>query len=214
MDMKRRIIVISHDSPTRGDFMLKDLPGAGRVDELVRCVTATLLISNDVRRDSEIFLVMRNEDVTRIVRFQGGAIKNLNPDERSTAMLLQKTLKEESFLFEKEVHAGISLVPGDMKELLERTGESFCVVHLVENGEDAYSPLVRDTLSEAAGAREGIAVVLSDRLDLTPGEERFVSEISDFSMSVGPIALQTHQVITVFHNMLDRVFFSLNNHIY
>ena len=120
-------------------------------------------------------------------------------------MLLRKTLKEESFFFEKEVHAGISLVPGTMEELLERTGNSYCVVHLVENGEDAYSPLVRDTLSEAAGVREGIAVVLSDRLDLSQGEEKLVSEISDFSMSMGPTSLQTHQVITVFHNMMDRL---------
>jgi len=205
MGMKRRIIVISHDSPVRGDFMLKDLPGAGRVDELIRCITASLLISNGVRRDSEVFLVMRNGDETRIVRFRGAYIKNLNPDEWSTAMLLQKTLKEESFLFEKEVHEGISLVPGGMEELLERTGKSYCIVHLVEKGEDAFSALVRDTLSKAAGVREGIAVVLSDRLDMSPGEEKFVSEISDISMSVGPTSLQTHQVITVFHNMMDRM---------
>ena len=129
MQMRRRIIVICHDSPIKGDFILKDLPGAGRVDELVRCVTASLLISNDVRTDTEIFLVMQRGDETRLVRFMGGAIRNLNPDERTTAMLLRKALKEESFLFEKEVHAGISLVPGDLKDLLERTKERYRMVH-------------------------------------------------------------------------------------
>ena len=205
MDMRRRIIVICHASPIKGDFILKDLPGAGRVDELVRCVTASLLISNDVRRCTEIFLEMQSEGETRIVRFRGEVIKNLNPDERTTAMLLKKALMEESFLFEKEVHKGISLVPGDLRELLERTKERCRMVHLVEDGADAFSASVRERLSDAVQAREGIAVMLSDRLDLTPGEAEMVSEITDISLSVGPTSLQAHQVITVFHNLLDRV---------
>ena len=255
METKRTFVVIAHDSPVRGDFSLKDLPGAGRVDELARCITSALLISNDIRKDTSIILVLQKGNESKVVRFDGERMKHLNPDERTTAILLQKALKEEIFIFEKEVLTGITLVPGDGKDLLEKLREMSSIIHLIEGGRDAFERSVMDeilgycqwcearqnveafrvtprkgwmcrkyikihsltmfaesqpggTYSAESIERNGeIVIVLSDRKDLSQDEKEFVKEISDLSISLGPLSLQSHQAITIMNNLLDREFF-------
>jgi tRNA (pseudouridine54-N1)-methyltransferase len=45
----RQFVVVGHDAPTTDDFSLDDLPGAGRLDVLCRCITAALLLSHGIR---------------------------------------------------------------------------------------------------------------------------------------------------------------------
>lgn len=80
----RTFIIAGHGKNTDGDFTLNDLAGsAGRIDVLLRCISASFLISNGIRRDTDVYLCLSG-DMTRTVRLVGEELKYLNPDERST----------------------------------------------------------------------------------------------------------------------------------
>ena len=89
-----RFIVLGHRAYTTGDFKLDDIcGGAGRLDILVRCVNSAFFLSHDLRKDSEIYLVLEGgTDAPKTVRFYGPDMKYLNPDERSTASLIRNAL--------------------------------------------------------------------------------------------------------------------------
>src|SRR5660398_300591 len=69
----RQFIIVGHKAATSGDFTLEDMPGsAGRIDILARCVTAAFVTSFDIRRDTQVCLVLLGEpDPPKIIRFDG-----------------------------------------------------------------------------------------------------------------------------------------------
>ncbi|MDP6155143.1 MAG: hypothetical protein QF682_03280 [Candidatus Thermoplasmatota archaeon] len=205
MKARRIFIVIGHDLPLDGTFSLEDLPGSGRIDEIARCVTAALLVSNGIRREAVILLVLQGDGDTKVVEFQGKNMKNLNPDERSTAALIRIALKEEIFIFEKKVLPGIKLIPGDLRTLIEKIDESSYVVHLHEDGGDAFNMCVTDLIKTSMNDKQTLLIILSDNLDLSSEEAEIISEIPPFPLSLGPVSLQSHQAILVMHNLLDRL---------
>ena len=76
--------IVGHLARTDGDFSLNDLPGAGRMDVLCRCVNASLFLSHNLRRDADCSLVLLGgPKEPKTVQFRGNAIRSLSPDERS-----------------------------------------------------------------------------------------------------------------------------------
>ena len=52
-------VILGHRVNTDGLFSLNDLSGStGRLDILLRCVNAAFHLSNDIRKDVEVFLVL------------------------------------------------------------------------------------------------------------------------------------------------------------
>jgi len=90
----KRFIIIGHRASTDGSFNLNDLCGsAGRLDVLIRCIGAALLLSNDIRRDVEIYLLLLGKPRPPIcISVSGATVRYLNPDERSTGALLRNAL--------------------------------------------------------------------------------------------------------------------------
>ena len=72
----------------------------GRVDVWCRCVTAGLYLSDDVRRDTVVHLVMQSDDLAscRLVSVDGARVEGLAPAEKNVALLLQRF----DFAFEVE----------------------------------------------------------------------------------------------------------------
>ena len=78
----------------------------GRVDVWCRCVTAGLYLSDDVRRDAEVVLVLippvRSSSAdaapgpVRSVRVRGDAVRGLAPAEARVAALLQRAMQHAS----------------------------------------------------------------------------------------------------------------------
>jgi len=88
----RNIIVLSHNvSQTVADglFDVNNLL-TGRVDVLTRCVNSAIWVSNGIRKDTAIFLMLFPHNIT--IEIQGETICGLNPDERTMALYLQRTL--------------------------------------------------------------------------------------------------------------------------
>jgi tRNA pseudouridine-54 N-methylase len=88
----RNIIILSHNvsqDVADGLFDVNNLL-TGRIDVLARCVNSALWVSNGIRKDTSVFLMLFPHNIT--IEIQGDSVQNLNPDERTMALFLQRTL--------------------------------------------------------------------------------------------------------------------------
>lgn len=188
----RRFVVVGHDAPTSPDFSLSDLAGgAGRLDVLCRCVSAALLISHGVRADASVWLVLRDA-VT--VRFDGGSVRNLAPDERAVAGLLRTALEAADRAVGArwvESSPGVAVSSQDLAAALEAAVGP--VVELHEDG----APVT------AFAPPEEATFVLSDHRDLTAAERSRLDAVADARLRLGPTRLHADQAITLAHHYLD-----------
>ena len=88
----RNIVILSHGSSQDVAVGLFDDRNLlhGRVDVLARCITSSLFISNRLRSDTSVFILLSPHNVT--VEISGSRCAGLNPDERTAALMLQRTL--------------------------------------------------------------------------------------------------------------------------
>lgn len=195
--VRRRFLLLVHRAPPDGDFTLNDLAGAGgRMDAVAGVVTATFLLSNGMRRDTELTLLFL-ADPTRVlaVRMDGRKLKYLNPDERSTAALVKNSLvkywaRPEA---ETETSPGIVVALTDLARELRRFTSFPSPVWLVEDG------------GEWVPAEEGaVSVVLSDPHEPSPAERTLLAEHFPRRVSLGPRSLHSSHCIALVHNLLDR----------
>jgi tRNA (pseudouridine54-N1)-methyltransferase len=189
----RQFLVVGHEAPTDADFSLSDLPGAGRLDALCRCVTASLLLSHGIREDARVRIVLADEYTLRV---EGSAVRRLNPDERSTAALVRTALEQRR---EAVGHVPVETSPG---VFLTRRGFEETLAAAAEEG---------TVLELAADGRPATAVeppvdpvfVLSDHRALTDREAALVADRAADRVSLGPERLHGDDAIAVAHNWLD-----------
>ena len=89
---QRNIIVLCHNvsqDVVDGFFDVNTLL-THRIDVLARCINSALWVSNGIRKNTNIFLMLFPHNLTIEVR--GCDVHDLNPDERTTALCLQQTL--------------------------------------------------------------------------------------------------------------------------
>lgn len=188
----RQFVVLGHDAPMTPDFPLDDLPSAaGRLDVLCRCVNSAVFLSHDIREDVRVHLVLQDEFT---VTFDGGSVRRLNPDERSTAALVRKALEstdEAIGHMPAEPAPGVELRRMGFEATLDRVGGTVVELH------EAGDPVVeRDPIAKPT-------FVLSDHRDFTDEESRLLAEQSDARVRLGPRRLHADHAITVAHNWLD-----------
>lgn len=196
----RRFVLIGQTASASGDFSVEDLPGSsGRLDVLLRCVRAALLVSHGLRRDVQLYLVLRGGVASPVLlRINGQSAKFLRPDERSLATLVKKTLLAlpapgDSFV---EVRPGLELRSGDVPEILAEVGDARCFV-LHEQGDDVrHEASINDDAWYFIGDHLGFDVVSLALLE-RHGCRR---------ISVGPLSLHSDDVVSLISNELDRRF--------
>ena len=184
-----RFLITGHHACTDGDFSLNDLPGSGgRMDVLCRCVTSSLFLSHDLRRDVECYLVLAGDPHSpRTLLFRGSEIRYLSPDERSAGSLIKKALGTICGDLFRESSPGVYIRRGGLERLLR---EHPCAV-LDEDGDDIrHAEFLPDVF------------VLSDHLDFTPDERELLAGLPAYS--VGPRPLHADHAITVLLNEVDR----------
>ena len=194
----RRIVLLSHRTPVSGAFSLNDLAGGGgRMDEIARCVSTAFLVSNDLRRDTEVTILFAQAPPprSRRIRVTGSRIRYLNPDERSTAALLKNALVR-SIPLEHDVEASPGLVVGpvDPLEELRRLVAGPGCYWLAEDGRPAEEFEVPDPST----------VVLGDADDPTPEEQEVLRAAGLPKLSFGPRPLRASQCIDIWQHLLDR----------
>jgi tRNA (pseudouridine54-N1)-methyltransferase len=194
----RQILLLIHRVPVDGEFTLNDLAGGGgRMDEVARTVSTGFTVSNDLRRDTEMTLLFagNGRHAPRRIRIEGGRLRYLNPDERSTAALLKNALvRSRSLDREIESSPGIWVGPIEPIAELERVLRLPGAVWLTESG----TPLRSYAFSEL-----GVVAVLSDPDDPTEPERGLLERSQVPRLTVGPKALRTSQVVDILHNECD-----------
>jgi tRNA (pseudouridine54-N1)-methyltransferase len=196
----RRFVLLVHKVPVSGAFTLNDLAGgAGRMDEVARAVSTAFTLSNDLRHDTQMTVLFPAAGPVgaRKITIDGGRIRYLNPDERSTAALLKNALVR-SLPIDHAVEASPGMVVAPVADpLAELSGatEGGRALWLTESGAD---------LRTATFDPSDVTAILSDPFDPTPAEEERLRSSSIPQVSVGPRSLRTSQVIDAFHNELDR----------
>jgi tRNA (pseudouridine54-N1)-methyltransferase len=195
----RRFVVVGQTASASGDFSIEDLPSSGgRIDVLLRCVRAALLVSHGVRREVIVYLVLRGSArAPRVLRISGHDAQFLRPDERSLALLVKKALAVPtlsgagSFV---DVKPGLSVAEGDVECVLADAAgaTAYC---LAEDG--------LDLREEALDAADNL-FLLGDHLGLDAATRRRLSALPCRVVSVGPMSLHSDDVVTLVTNELDR----------
>ena len=190
----RRFLVVAHEVPTDDAFPLDDLPGAGgRVDLLCRCVGAAFLLSHALREDVRLFLVVRDE---LTIRFDGATLRNLAPDERSTAARIRDAIaaREEAIGHQPaSVSPGVETYRRGLEPTLRDLAADATVVVLHEDGDPVVD--VRPPADPL--------FVLSDHRAFADREADLLASVADRRVRLGPETLHADQAITVAHNWLD-----------
>ena len=184
---ERNFVIIGHRARTEADWKLDDLcGGAGRLDVLVRCVTASLWKSHGIRRNTDVWLLLKgppNAPIT--VHFSGQKIRYLNPDERSTAALIRNGLiKYKNNKKAMETSPGITMERIDLSDILERLPNP---ILLNEKGTD-----------ELCSAK---TFILGDDKDPTDDEMKTLQNLPQACL--GKESLLSSACITLIHHRLD-----------
>ncbi len=193
----RRFVVIGQQATVSAELSLANLPASsGRLDVLLRCLRAALLVSHGVRRDAVVYLVLLGgPDAPRTVRVEGAEAKFVRPDERSLAVLVQKALAKplvgEGFTTFRH---GIAVAPRGLEGVLEDLGEGALYV-LDERGED-----MRGVALEG----ERPVFFLGDHLGFDEGTRAALAGRRARTLRVGPVSLHAEDAIAVVMNELDR----------
>ncbi len=186
----RRFLILGHKAAVDPGFTLNDLPGgAGRLDVLCRAIGASLFLSHGIRRDVETNLLLQGKIHLRI---SGEFVKRLNPDERSTAALIQHALKA---LADEEVQStpGVFVARRSLPDVIDRflMDEASPIV-LHEEGDPA----------ETFSFPRDPAFILSDHMEFSEHEQALLSDFP--RISLGSRVLHTSHAITIVHYLLDQ----------
>ena len=192
----RYFVIVGHKAVTTGDFKLDDIAGgAGRLDILVRCVNSAFFLSHDIRKDTELFLVLQGgDDPPKTVRFAGAELRYLNPDERSTSSLIRNALMKKMEGEEIRSSPGIYVSRMSFADVVSALSEKGKLVYLKEDG----------TEFRGSGIPENPVFIISDNKDLSDEEERIISEQNPDKVSIGPYSLHADHCIIIVHNEMDR----------
>ena len=198
----RQFVVIGHDVPADPDAIsLSDLPGAGRLDLLCRCVSAGVFLSHGIREDVRVHLVAADEFT---VSFDADTLRHLHPDERNVGARIRDALDAQD---DAIGHMPAAVSPGVD---LRRMGLDATLDRLLDGGGGGASAdptLVQlhedvDPLVDAAPPTDPV-FVLSDHNDFTDAERDLLAERADRRVRVGPKRLHADHTVTVVHNWLD-----------
>jgi tRNA (pseudouridine54-N1)-methyltransferase len=193
-----RFVVVGRRARASADFSLEDLPGSsGRLDVLLGCVRAALLVSHGVRRNAVVYLVLGGGPrAPRVLRVDGADVKFLRPDERSLAILARKVLAYEgSAPGFAEARPGVALAPGGLEVALADLGAG-AIYLLDRDGQD---------LRDAAGIEDRRAVfVLGDDSGLDVETRENLAQRGARTLGVGPLGLHAEDVVAIVANEVDR----------
>lgn len=195
----RSFVVIGQTAAASADFRLDDLPGSsGRLDVLLRCIRAALLVSHGLRRDVRVYLVLRGGAAApRVLRIDSNTAKFVRPDERSLALLVQKTLAAAplglgaAFV---ELRPGLALAQGDLDCIFPDLRDAPLYV-LDEGASDL----------RASSPRADGAFFLGDHLGFTTADRQTLEMQGARALSVGPTSLHSDDVIAIVSNELERL---------
>ncbi|NOY11009.1 MAG: tRNA (pseudouridine(54)-N(1))-methyltransferase TrmY [Archaeoglobi archaeon] len=192
--MSRTFVIIASKAVTT-PFNLNDLAGsAGRMDLVCRFISQSLFISHGVRRDSTAYAVLKGPpEPVKILRFEGGEVRYLAPDERNIAGMINKALKAEVRRGWTRVSPGVYVSRMGLADLLEELSERGRIYYLREDGVDVDGVELINPV-----------FVAGDHTGVSPEDEEIILERCSEIVSLGKVPYQADQCVTILNYLLDR----------
>jgi tRNA (pseudouridine54-N1)-methyltransferase len=193
----RRFVVIGQRARGSPDFSLDDLPGtSGRLDVLLRCVRAALLVSHGMRRDTTAYLVLLGDPrVPKTLRFDGACARFIRPEERSAGVLVKKMLaagrEGPGFV---TMRPGIAISHGGLAAALADVAGA--TPYVVEEG----APDIRGA---AIDTRDAVFFV-GDHLGFDDTVRAQLAAKGAIPLGLGPVSVHAEDAVTLVANELDR----------
>lgn len=191
----RSFLIIGNDAVTE-PFSLNDIPGAGRMDILCRCVSQALFLSHSIRKDVEIFLLLLGKpDPPKAIRIVSNEIRRMSPDERNIAGHIRRALGVKLAKNWTETNSGIFVARKSLEELLSELSKRYSVYYLREDGReiDEVVSFIKDPL-----------FVLGDHKGVKSDDESIILNFATMIVSVSKLSLMAEQCIVITHHKLDK----------
>lgn len=193
----RGFLVIGNEAVTE-PFNLSDLPGAGRMDILCRCVSQALFLSHSIRKGVEVYLLLLGEpDPPRVIRIRSDELRRMSPDERNIAGHIRKALSVKPSKHWIETNSGIHVAKKSLKDILIELSNSYEIYYLREDGKD---------IREEVKKMKNPLFVLGDHIGVKKLEEDVVLEFATGILSVSKLSLMAEQCVAIANYELDRAF--------
>jgi len=179
-------------------FNLNDLPAAGRMDVVCRCISNALFVSNVIRDDTVFHAELGGPTKPpRLISFYGSEIESMAPDERNVASKISLALKSGMNLKrneEKEALPGIRIASKSFEKFIEEKMGTTQLIYLHPEGMDI----------RRFDLKKDVCFVLGDQKGLPKNTERLLDRLNIARVSIGgPLYLSSH-VVVVCQNELDR----------
>lgn len=194
----REFILLALKAKTSPDFNAERLPEEGRLDLVCRTVSNTLWLSNDLRRDTTIHVVMTGpKDPPKIISFNGERLRGLEPDEKSIAHAIKSALKAGLKLnLNEEIEAapGITVAKKAFETLLKEKAITNQLVYLHPKGKDLRN----------FEFRENPTFIFGDYIGIPKNTQKLIKRLGAEDISLGPRVLFASHCSIIIHNELDR----------
>ncbi len=184
-----RIFMLFAQKATIEPFPLNNMPGAGRMDIIARCVTSALWVSHGIRRDTKIYCFLLKG---KTVLFDGNLVRRLSPDERSVGSWLNKALAKECKNKWNKVQEGIFVSEEPIENIIKDVSKGKQIFILDENGTD-----IREVKFE-----KHVVFLIGDHIGIPKQIEKVLGKIEKISLCKKSYLASS--CISIVHNEIDR----------
>jgi len=188
MVMTRTFILYSHG--TTDNFDLDKLYESGRIDIVCRCVLTSLWISEAMRKDTQIIVVLNSGRKPPVsIKFDGNKMVGVEPSERSIALTIKKALDTVKDKEWTNVQTGVSVSRKSFQEIIKDSKNIFLL--------DAKGKHISDFKPENP------TFVIGDNMGIPKNEKTFVLR-KGTKISLGNKVYLASSVVAVVHWILDQ----------
>ncbi|MBU3896886.1 MAG: tRNA (pseudouridine(54)-N(1))-methyltransferase TrmY [Nanoarchaeota archaeon] len=186
--MTRTFIMYSHG--TTDDFNIDHLYESGRIDVICRCVLGALWVSEAMRKDTQIIVILNSGKRPPVsIKFDGNKMIGIEPSERSIALVIKKSLNTVKDKEWTNVQTGISVSRKSFQDLIKEAKNIFI---LSVKGSQTTSLKV-----------ENPTFVLGDNKGIPKNEESFALRKGE-RISLGSRTYLASSIVSTVHWLLDQ----------
>lgn len=199
--MIREFILRARKARTDPFFNLNDLPGSGgRMDLVARCISSALFISDNIRRDTNIHVVLEGPSrPPRTVSFYGNDLRGVHPDERNIASHIRIALDKGLNLREDEeidISPGIKISKKSWESLVKEKIKICKMFYLDKKGKDIREVKIEDY--------DHVCFLLGDHKGIPQKSEKLIKKLNIEKISLGKVTYFASHSIAIAHYELDR----------
>mgnify|MGYP001567643230 CR=1 FL=1 len=180
-----------------GNFSLDDLPDAGRLDLVTRCISSALWLAKGLREDTIIHVNLEGPKYPpKMISFYGNKLRGFYFDEKGIAKFIKHALEKGINLKlneSLEVYPGIIVAKKSFEQLIKEK-QDYQIVYLHKKGID-----IREF-----NFKENILFVFGDYIGMPKKTEIFLQRHKAEKVSLGKIEYHASHCITIVNNELDR----------